>query len=123
MAAQGDAARRLAEKLLSLSDEALSRLQGMSGAEVLLIVGAASCLPWVDGAVYLGRDPAAPGLLAPTNLEPELPIALLERAILKRVPGLLPPLAILPSSCLILSANSARPLSRPTLQQWLETNR
>src|SRR5690349_16891045 len=92
--AQGEADRRLAARLLSLNDEGLSRLQGVSGTGLLLILGAADELPWVDGAIYLGRDPAAPALLLPTNLEPNLPVSLLQRAFQMRDPDLLPPLAI-----------------------------
>jgi hypothetical protein len=42
-----------------------SRWVGVAGDGVVVIVGDA--IPWVDGAIWLGRDPAAPGLLLPTT--------------------------------------------------------
>lgn len=92
--ATGAAVRRLAARLLWREDGALARLRGVAGPDLLLLLGPAEELPWIDGVSYLGVDPAAPALLLPTTLAPSVPPALLERALL-RGPGREPPLALL----------------------------
>ena len=119
---QGDAARHLARYLLSRQEAALSSLQGVSGKGLMLLLAPEESLPWVDGALYLGQDPAAPGLLLPTTLEPSLPLPLFERALRQRYPELLPPLAVLPGSKLLMSLSGARPIAREMLLAWLEAN-
>ena len=74
-----DAARALAERLLRLPDEHRSRLHGAAGERFLLVCGTEPDLPWCDGIGYLGRDPAAPGLLLPTTLTVDVPLPLFER--------------------------------------------
>lgn len=83
-------ALQLARRLLARSP---STFHGVAGhvatpnsprTPVLVVMGSAETLPWVDGAIYLGKDSAAPALLVPTILSPCLPIALLERAIARR---------------------------------------
>lgn len=114
--ALGDAAQRLARRLLALDDARLARLHGVSGDEVLLLLGEEAALPWVPGVLYLGREPEAASLLLPTTHTVTVPAALLERALLKRFPQLGVPLAVLPGSRQVLSAFLARPLSRELLQ-------
>src|SRR2546421_12248969 len=80
VAAQGEAARLLAGRLLARDDADLARLQGVAGPGLLVISGEEGALPWVDGAIYLGRDTEASALLLPTTLEPSVPLPLLERA-------------------------------------------
>jgi hypothetical protein len=121
-AARGRAARALAERLTSRSDEALARLEGVAGEDLLVVLGPADELPWTDGAIYLGRDPGAPSLLLPTTHEPSVPLPLLERALIARalrVPGAAPPLVVFPDPPLLASTLSARPLNRVMLMIWL----
>jgi MoxR-vWA-beta-propeller ternary system protein len=122
VAARGEAARRLAQRLLARGDEALARLSGVAGPDLIVLLGEASALPWVEGAAYLGRDAHAPSLLLPTNREPGVPLPLLERALLARAARLQtePPLAVLLDPPLLASALEARPLVRSRLQAWLE---
>lgn len=80
----GAVAARLGARLERASDEELARLEGAAGAGALVVLGEASALPWVEGVIYLGRDPRAPGLLLPTALEPTVHPALLERAARRR---------------------------------------
>src|SRR5690349_7259231 len=110
--ARGAASAAMARRLLARSDEQLALLQGVAGQETLIVIGEADRLPWVDGAVYLGRDPDCPALLLPTHTGPEICGALVERALLNRFPEHLPPLVVLPSETLVLSASAARPISR-----------
>ena len=119
VAARHAASAAMARRLLGRDDEGLAALRGVAGHETLLIIGPAELLPWVDGAVYLGRDPRAPSLLLPTHTEPALCAALIERALLAAFPAHLPPIALLPSERTILSANAARPISRTVLLDWL----
>jgi hypothetical protein len=117
VAARGEAARALIRRLLARTDEDLGRLSGVAGQEVILLLGAATDLPWVEGAAYLGRDPRAPSLLLPTNRHPGVPLALLERALLARAgrQKAEPPLAVLLDPPLLASALEARPLLRSRL--------
>jgi len=121
VAARGEAAKRLAQRLLARSDEALARLSGVASPDLVVLLGEASALPWVEGATYLGRDAHAPSLLLPTNREPGVPLPLLERALLARAAHLQvePPLAVLLDPPLLASALEARPLVRSRLQAWI----
>ena len=119
---QGDAALVMARHLLARSAEERDRLQGVSGRNLLVLIGESAALPWVDGALYLGRDPEAPALLLPTTQQPSIPLALLESALRRHAPGLNPPLAVLPGQSLLLSLSAARLLDSQTLQRWLEAH-
>ena len=119
---QGEPARRMARRLLALDAEALAGLQGVSGAGVLVLLAEADLLPWVDGALYLGREPAAPGLLLPTMLLPSAPLPLLERALRLHLPELTSPLALVPGMQTALALHAAAPLIHEALQRWLEAN-
>lgn len=122
VAARGRAARLLGERLLDRGDEALARLEGVAGEDLLVVLGPSAELPWTDGAVYLGRDPEAPSLLLPTTREPSVPLPLLERALAARaarVPGVAPPLAVFPDPPLLASVLQARPLTQVMLVIWL----
>lgn len=122
MVARGEAARALAKRLLARGDEALSRLSGVAGPDLVILLGDAATLPWVEGAAYLGRDAHAPSLLLPTNREPTVPLPLLERALLIRASRLHaePPLAVLLDPPLLASTIEARPLVRSQIETWLE---
>jgi hypothetical protein len=128
VAARGEAARALAKRLLARWDrgghdgEALSRLSGVAGPGLIILLGDGPALPWVEGAAYLGRDAHAPSLLLPTNREPAVPLPLLERALLIRAARLHaePPLAVLLDPPLLASTLEARPLIRSQVQAWLE---
>ncbi len=125
MAARGEAARALARRLLARSDEDLARLTGVAGQDLILLLGNAgdgALLPWVDGAIYLGRDPRAPSLLLPTNREPTVPLPLLERALVLRAghSKVEPPLAVLLDPPFLASVLEARPLIRRRLQFVLQ---
>lgn len=84
VAARGDAARVLARRLLQRDDKTLAKLEGISAGEWLLFRGVAEDLPWADGAIYLGRDAAAPALLLPTLWHSAPDAALLQRALKNR---------------------------------------
>lgn len=70
----------LARRVLAEDDARLANWEGVAGRGLLVLLGASALLPWVDGAVYLGRDAAAPSLLLPCALAPDVAASLLERA-------------------------------------------
>jgi hypothetical protein len=117
--AEGDAARRLARRLLALDDAALARLAGVAAPGLLAVAGVEEDLPWVDGVAYVGRDPAAPSLLLPTATESFAPAALLERALVAGSRGAPPPLAVLEAPLRVIPLGGARPVERVRLAAWL----
>ncbi len=120
VAARGDVARRLASHLLELDQSAMGRLSGVAGKNSIVLLGDETNLPWVDGALYLGRDPLAPSLLLPTRIEPAVPAAnLLERALLNRFSKYKLPLAILPETLTVISCYEASPVTRSRVEKWL----
>lgn len=80
-------------------------LQLCAAPELLVVLGAGSELPWVDGGVYVAPRPQAPGLWLPTTERPRLPLDLVERAALRRHPG---PLLLLPDPAMLLPLGSAQ---------------
>ena len=85
-----ETAIRLAKKLLSFADERLGLLQGVWAENLLFVAGRAENLPWVDGVIYLGKDAAAPSILLPTTVRPNVPIDLFERALRNQFSDKLP---------------------------------
>jgi hypothetical protein len=119
-AACGMAARALAERLLRCKDEQLVTLRGAAGRDVLIVTGEAEALPWVDGAVYLGRDPLAPRLLIPAMMQPNIAPDAFERAIARHAAALTPPWAVLIDPPRVFSAAHASAMDRGYIQRWLE---
>jgi hypothetical protein len=119
VAGEGPVALALARRVLSETDARLSAWSGVAGDGVLVLLGPATSLPWADGAVYLGKDPAAPSLLLPCALMPSVAASMLERALLSRAGLAGTPLAVLPASLHLVSVAAARPVSRAALTAWL----
>lgn len=117
LAGIGAVAEALLRRLLRLDDSALASLSGVRGPGLLLILGEESALPWVDDAVWLGRDPAAPSLLLPTAWAPAVPLDLYERAVRARALTAAGALAVLPRPGLLVPTGAARPLDRAGLQE------
>lgn len=115
----GPVARALAERLLAMDDSHLSKLRGVTGTDVLVVLGEAESLPWVDEIAYLGVDPLAPRLLLPTALAPDAPAALLEKALFSRFPKEIGPLAVLAATRRIVPVSKALHIERPALEGWL----
>ncbi|WP_224362673.1 bpX5 domain-containing protein [Hyalangium versicolor] len=119
VAGVGPVALSLARRALAAEDSQLSAWSGVAGSGVLVLLGDTQSLPWVDGAVYLGRDGAAPSLLLPCALAPEVAPALLERALVAWAASGTP-LAVLPRPGLLVPVGAARPVARETLASWLK---
>lgn len=122
VAARGPAARLLAQRSLRLDDRTLSRLSGVHGHDLLLLIGEGRDLPWIDGVCYLGRDPRAPSLLVPCEREPTVPLELLEAALLRKAGPSPRPLAVMAPD-LVCPVGHARPLSRARLSSLVEAPR
>lgn len=120
VAGRGPIARALARRLLALDDERLGALRGVAGKDLLVAIGEPDALPWIDGVVYLGVDPAVPSLLLPTALTPTFPTLLYERALLASEIGP-PPIAVLPEPPLVAPIGAARPIARAELEAWLRS--
>lgn len=113
----GPVARALGQRASRAEDATLAAWSGVSGPGVLVLLGASASLPWVDGSVYLGRDPLAPALLLPCALEPDVAVSLLERALLSGQGDA--PLAVLPAAGLLIPVGAAQPVMRASLAGWL----
>lgn len=120
VAARGAAATILAHRLLRDPDS-LSHYKAVGAPDLLVILGEEHWLPWVDGVVYLGHDLQSPSLLFPTNLEPSVPAALLQRslALAHKQTG---PCALLLDPPAIVPLSEARTISRASLVKWLEAD-
>lgn len=115
----GEVARALGERLLRLTDEELFALRGLVAHQLVLVLGQSESLPWVDGVVYLGRDPRAPRLLIPAMLQPVVAVDVFERAIARHVSTLPSPWAVFTSPPRVISVAEARPIERGLLETWL----
>lgn len=119
VAAVGATISRLRARLLRFDDEALARLEGVAGPAVVLVLGPSESLPWVDGALWLGRDPSAPGLLLPTATEPSIAIDLYATVVRRRAGDVAGELAVLPRHGLLIPTGPARPLARSIVRSRL----
>ena len=108
----GAVATRLVARLLA-DVEAWTGLEGLSGAEVIVVLGPSEQLPWVDGVRYYGRDPAAPELYLPTTLAPTVPVELYAQTIVSPRP-----LLIEPREGRAFPLSGALPLSAKRLSAW-----
>ncbi|QDQ27027.1 hypothetical protein FNU76_12015 [Chitinimonas arctica] len=79
--AWGKVAQRLHERLADLPAERQARLQLTANRDVLIAIGPADDLPWVDGIAYAHAAPEAPGLWLPTHWRPDIPTDLVLRAL------------------------------------------
>ena len=110
----------MAHRLLRDPDS-LSHYKAVGAPGLLVVLGEEKWLPWVDGVVYLGHDPESPTLLFPTNLEPSVPAALLERS-LAAVHNQRGPCALLLDPPSIVPLSEARTVARASLVKWLEAD-
>lgn len=115
----GDAARRLAARLLEEDDEALSGLEGACSEGLLVVRGPEMSLPWVDRLVYFGAEPEAPELLVPTTLACPLPPALTLAALRRSSGHAQGALLALPDPLRVLPLSACRALRRAALVAWL----
>ncbi len=140
VAATGAVAVALGRRLAALDEDALARLTAVAtgGAPatasgdalavahdgpLLVVLGDADALPWVDGVEYLGRDVAAPDLLLPTARAPTVPAPALQHALLARLAtarGAAPHAVWIDRGVLrAVACGGARAIERAPLDAWL----
>ena len=83
--AAGDIALRLLDRLRLRSEEELARLTVVATRDLLVLLGAADDLPWIDGARYCAPDPVTQLLWLPTAWKPRFPSDLVRRSATARV--------------------------------------
>ena len=118
----GPPARTVAHRLAD-GQRPTEGLRGLADGELLLLLGEADALPWAPGALYLGRDDAAPSLLLPTALEPTTAPGLFQTACLQRA-GTASVMVLPPSFAAgpaLVPLGEARPLSPAGLKRWLDS--
>ena len=93
----------LAAPLLARADG--TALIIVKGPEITVLLGALNKLPFLDGVVYLAKNPERPELLHPPMIVPDVAPALV-LAALSRTFGLRPPLVCLPRQALVFSVAS-----------------
>ncbi len=113
VAACDEACAALIQRLTRCDDEHLARLRGVRGAGIIVVLGAAADLPWVEAATWLGADLDAPNLLVPTTLRPDLPRSWLARRI-EVLSGSGGAVALLPAGW-VVPLHTARPVHRSRL--------
>ena len=94
LAARGAAGHLLARRLLERGSQ--RELSGVKANDCLIVLGPAEHLPWVDGAVYLGREDPLHLLYLPTHLAPSLPVSWLTQGLRAQLPR--GPWALLPDN-------------------------
>jgi hypothetical protein len=107
-------ARRLAERMAAVTDAGVERegVDGVSivradhdGVPVLVALGPPERLPWVDGALWLGRAPEAPSVWLPTLCALEPHPALVASALAPDVSG---PFVLVPDGARWIALSLAR---------------
>lgn len=120
--ARGPIARTLGHTMLTWDATRLARVKACAGEGVLVLLGESADLPWSDGVVFLGRDPAAPHLLLPTNRRPDVPVDLFARAVAAHLPEAAKAGVILPDetdALLWVPVVAAGPVERESLEAWM----
>ena len=115
--AKGIVACQLLKKCQDFSEQQLARYEGLSCADLVLLKAEEEHLPWIKGVIYLGRDPHAPSLYIPTHLSVNVPLSILERALLKKTG--IGPMAVLPASSQLLPLTNLLSLDRQAIAAWL----
>jgi len=106
--------------LRALRQRDADNLRGMTLAttrELLVLLGPAERLPWVDGVGYCAPAPGVPGLWLPTRLAPDVPAELLHAGLHRRTGHAAMLLWNAPE--MVLGLDDAMPL-QPAVLDWLE---
>src|SRR5262249_37183525 len=98
-------------------DDSLAKLRGVIGDGIVVVLGAADALPWIDGVRYIARAADEPNLLLPTGMCTRLAPPIVLRALLDKTPGLKPPIVLLPEPRAIVSLADARTIARARLER------
>jgi hypothetical protein len=116
VAAGGSVARAVLATLRAGDTARLRSLSAVATRDMLVLLGPATALPWVDGVRYCAPDPCAPGLWLPTHLAPGLPPDLVQSNLMRRTGG--GPLLLWHEPEQVLPLDGALALNGPVLD-WL----
>jgi hypothetical protein len=116
MVTAGAVTGRLLARLRTRDEPSLARLSVVATRDLLVLLGAADDLPWVNGARYCAPDPSAHGLWVPTNMTPALPADLIRRSAAARAGD--GALLLWPAPEQFLPLGQARSLT-PAVLGWL----
>lgn len=115
-----DGARQLHARLVRLDAARQSRLSIAAAADVLVVLGDAADLPWVDGVSYAAPCAQAAGLWLPTLQRPEVAPDLLMRALQRQHAR--QPLLLWPEPAAVIPLDRQLPVSPELLvrlaQRW-----
>lgn len=103
--------------LRALAQGAHTALSVVATRDLLVVLGPAPDLPWVDGVRYCAPAPDAPGLWLPTPWMPDLPADLVHAALRRRAPHAA--LLLWNDPDWVLGLDEARPL-QPAVLDWLQ---
>ena len=117
LVAAGASARALLAELRRRGADNLQDLRLATTRDLLVLLGPAERLPWVDGVRYCAEAPGVPGLWLPTRLVPELPAELLHAALQRRTGHAAMLLWNAPD--MLLGLDGCEP-ARPAVLDWLE---
>jgi len=117
LVASGPVARTLLLELARRGADALQGLSAVVAPGLLVLLGEALRLPWVDGIGYCAPAPEAPGLWLPTRLAPELPPDLVHASLRRRTAQ--SRLLLWHAPACVLGLDEAQAL-QPEVLAWLE---
>ena len=117
LVAAGAVARQVLAVLGARSDEQLRALSVVATRDMLVLIGPASALPWVDGVRYCAPDPANLSLWLPTHALPDLPLDLVTANLVGR--GARAPFLFWNEPEQVLPLDQGTPLSQARLA-WLD---
>lgn len=80
----GSAARQLLERLVALPEAQQKQLSATANADMLVVIGPESALPWIDGIAYAAPHDDAASLWLPTHQHPDAPCDLLAQNLVQR---------------------------------------
>jgi hypothetical protein len=109
----GPAARRLLDRLAALPTEALTPLLATAHEDMLVVIGPEAALPWVSEIAYAAPAAEAPSLWLPVLRRPDVPLDLLERALLRRHGR--QPLLLWPDPPSVMPLDRQLPVSLPLI--------
>ncbi|XLZ68991.1 hypothetical protein ABT364_20930 [Massilia sp. SR12] len=117
LVATGPLARAVLRELGQRDAAALQGLSLVATRDMLVLLGDAGKLPWLDGVRYCAPEPDVPALWMPTHLQTALPPDLVLGAMQRRAPQARLLLWYAPQ--LALPLDGATPVDA-TLLAWLE---
>jgi len=120
--AWAEAARKLLARLFEIQPDVQARLAVSASRDVIIVTGSTADLPWVEGLEYAAPCVEAGDLWLPTVQQPDVPAALLSRALQKQHRRT--PLLLWPSPAAVVPLDRQRPATPANLTKirtrWAE---